>query len=84
LQLVSIAAPARRADGCEKLEGMETHADNLIGEVLRAEEMFLIVVGRLTLLFSLIEDSLVIDARRLVALLRGCLKSFMLVQGDSA
>jgi hypothetical protein len=47
---------------------METPADRVVAEILRAEDLFLIEVGRLTLLFSRIEDCLVNDARQLAAL----------------
>jgi hypothetical protein len=47
---------------------MQTQKDRVIGEILRAEDLFLIEVGRLTLLFSRIEDCLVNDARLLASL----------------
>jgi hypothetical protein len=47
---------------------MQTHADRVIAEILHAEDLFLIEIGRLTLLFSRIEDCLVNDARQLARL----------------
>lgn len=51
-----------------KTEDMQTHNDHVIAEILHAEDLFLIEVGRLTLLFSRIEDCLVNDARLLASL----------------
>lgn len=47
---------------------MQTHADRVVAEILQAEDPFLIEVGRLTLLFSRIEECLVSDARLLASL----------------
>ena len=47
---------------------MQTHADRVVAEILHAEDDFLIEIGRLTLLFSRIEDCLVNDARQLAPL----------------
>jgi hypothetical protein len=47
---------------------MKMHADRVIADILHAEDRFLIEVGRLTLLFSRIEDCLVDDARQLAEL----------------
>lgn len=45
---------------------MENNADQVVAAILRSDDRFLIEVGRLTLLFSRIEDSLVHDTLELV------------------
>jgi hypothetical protein len=47
---------------------METDADVIIKRILHAQDDFLIEIGRLTLLFSHIEDALATDARLMAAM----------------
>jgi hypothetical protein len=54
--------------GVKNWKDMQTQNDRVIAEILHAEDVFLIEVGRLTLLFSRIEDCLVNDARLLASL----------------
>jgi hypothetical protein len=48
-----------------KLKDMDSNADSAIGQIVRADDLFLTEVGRLTLLFSYIEDCLRHDVLRL-------------------
>ncbi len=48
---------------------MENDTDRIVAGILRADDLFLMEVGRLTLLFSSIEDRLVNDAQDLLELI---------------
>ncbi len=47
---------------CGRLREMISDADRVIGEILRADDLFLSEIGRLTLAFSFIEESLASNA----------------------